>query len=164
MKALESRLAIEDGARELDMVLNIGALRSGNYDLVREDIAAVVNQGKPLGVVVKVIFEVCYLSPEQIVKACELAEAAGADFVKTSTGFGSGGATRESVQLMLETVRGRLSVKASGGIRTWEEALYFLSAGCRRLGVGDAARILDGALTSGSTVPTPLPFASGQSY
>lgn len=144
VKALEARLAIADGAREIDMVQNVGALRSGDHAAVRDDIAAVVAEARPHGVLVKVILETCFLSPEQIVAACRLAEEAGADFVKTSTGFGAGGATPEAVRTMLDAVGGRLGVKASGGIRSWDDAVRYLDMGCTRLGVGDAAGILDG--------------------
>jgi deoxyribose-phosphate aldolase len=151
-KALEARLAIDDGARELDMVMAIGRLVSGDEAAVRDDIAAVVAAARPHGVLVKVIFETCYLTPEHIVAACRLSEEAGADFVKTSTGFGvhpggPTGATPQAVRLMLDTVGDRLGVKASGGIRTWDEAVMYLAMGCRRLGVGDAAAILDGAVS-----------------
>jgi deoxyribose-phosphate aldolase len=154
VKALEARLAIADGARELDMVMNIGALKSGREDLVRDEIAAVVAEAKPTGVVVKMILETCYLGPDEIRTACRLAEEAGADFVKTSTGFGvraSGptGATPEAVRIMLDAVGGRLEVKASGGIRTWDDAIGYLEMGCSRLGVGDAAAILDGRPAAG---------------
>jgi deoxyribose-phosphate aldolase len=154
-KASEARLAIDDGARELDMVLAIGRLVSGDEAAVRDDIAAVVAAARPHEVLVKVILETCYLSAEQIVAACRLAEEAGADFVKTSTGFGVNpggptGATPEAIRLMLDTVGNRLGVKASAGIRTWDEAVMYLAMGCRRLGVGDAAAILDGG-TSAST-------------
>jgi len=143
VKALEARLAIADGARELDMVLNVGALRSGDQAAVRADIAAVVAEARPHRVLVKVILETCFLSSEQIVAACRLAAEAGADFVKTSTGFGTGGATPAAVRTMLDAVGGRLGVKASGGIRSWEDAVRYLDMGCTRLGVGDAAGILD---------------------
>ena len=143
-KAFEARLAIADGARELDMVVAIGPLLSGDESRVRDDIAAVVAAARPHGALVKVIFETCYLTPAQIVTACRLAEEAGADFVKTSTGFGTAGATPEAVRLMLDAVGGRLGVKASGGIRTWDDAVMYLDMGCTRLGVGDAATILDG--------------------
>lgn len=143
-KALEARLALADGARELDMVLNVGALRSGDQATVRADIAAVVAEARPHGVLVKVILETCFLASAQIVVACRLAEEAGADFVKTSTGFGAGGATPEAVRTMLDAVGGRLGVKASGGIRSWEDAVRYLDMGCTRLGVGDAAGVLDG--------------------
>lgn len=144
-KALEARLALADGARELDMVMNIGRFLSGDHERVRDDIAAVVAEAKRGGGLVKVILETCFLSPGQIATACRLAEQAGADFVKTSTGYGTDGATPEAVRIMLDTVGGRLGVKASGGIRTWDDAIMYLDMGCSRLGVGDAARILDGA-------------------
>jgi deoxyribose-phosphate aldolase len=144
-KALEARLALADGARELDMVMNIGRLLSGDHTAVRDDIAAVVGEAKPRSGLVKVILETCFLSPGQIATASLLAEQAGADFVKTSTGYGTDGATPEAVRIMLDTVGGRLGVKASGGIRTWNDAVMYLDMGCTRLGVGDAARILDGA-------------------
>ncbi len=155
VKALESRLAIDAGARELDMVINVGALKSGDERTVRADIAAVVAEAKPRGVLVKVILETCYLTPAEIATACRLAEEAGADFVKTSTGFGvkSGGptgATPEAVRIMLDAVAGRLQVKASGGIRSWDEAVAYLDMGCARLGVGDAAAILDGRPAAGA--------------
>jgi deoxyribose-phosphate aldolase len=155
VKSLEARLAVADGARELDMVLNVGALKSGREDFVRADIAAVVAEAKPAGALVKVILETCYLTPDEIRTACRLAEEAGADFVKTSTGFGvksSGptGATPEAVRIMLDAVGGRLQVKASGGIRTWADAVAYLDMGCTRLGVGDAAAILDGRPAAGT--------------
>ncbi len=155
VKALEARMAIADGARELDMVINIGALKSGRPDLVRDDIAGVVAEAKPAGVLVKAILETCSLTRDEIRTACRLAEEAGADFVKTSTGFGQKsegpiGATPEAVQTMLDAVRGRLQVKASGGIRTWDDAVAYLAMGCTRLGVGDAAAILDGRPASGA--------------
>lgn len=154
VKGLEAKLAVADGARELDMVINVGALKSGRLDLVANDIAAVVAEAKPAGVIVKVILETCYLAPAEIRTACKLAEEAGADFVKTSTGFGvkaSGptGATPDAVRIMLETVGDRLEVKASGGIRTWADAVAYLDLGCTRLGVGDAAAILDGRPAEG---------------
>jgi deoxyribose-phosphate aldolase len=149
-KALESRLAIADGAQELDMVIALGPLLSGHESRVRDDIAAVVAAARPHGALVKVIFETCYLTPAQIVTACRLSEEAGADFVKTSTGFGTAGATPEAVRLMLDAVGGRLGVKASGGIRTWADAVMYLDMGCTRLGVGDAAAILDGSTAAGT--------------
>jgi len=154
VKAHESRLAIDAGARELDMVINLGALRSGDERTVRDDIAAVVAEARPRGALVKVILETCHLAAAEIVAACRLAEDAGADFVKTSTGFGvraagPTGATPEAVRLMLDTVGGRLQVKASGGIRTWDDAVRYLDMGCTRIGVGDAAAILDGGPARG---------------
>lgn len=145
VKAVEARLAIEHGARELDMVMQIGAFLSGRHGDVRDDIAAVVAVARPHGVLVKVILETCYLSLDQVADACRLAEEAGADMVKTSTGFGTGGATHEAVETMLRAVGGRLGVKASGGIRSWDACVRYLDMGCVRLGVGAAEQILDEA-------------------
>ncbi len=147
VKALEARLAIEDGADELDMVMNIGKFLSGNDDYVRRDIAAVVAEAKPRGVLVKVILETALLTLEQVARACELAIEAGADFVKTSTGFNGEGATPEAVTRMLKTCAGRAKVKPSGGIRDWDTAVRFVRMGADRLGVGSADKILDGAPT-----------------
>ena len=118
-----------------------------------EAIAAVVAAAKPHGVLVKVILETCLLSPDQIVNACQLSEAAGADYVKTSTGFASGGATPEAVAVMLETVGDRLGVKAAGGIRDWQTCVRYLDMGCRRIGVGDAAAVLAQHSSAGSESP-----------
>ena len=148
VKALEAKLAIEDGANELDMVMNIGKFLSGDYDWVVRDIKAVVAVAKPKGIVVKVIQESCLLTLEQVAKACELSIQAGADFVKTSTGFNGDGATVEQVEVMLKTCRGRAKVKPSGGIRDWDRAVMFAKMGVDRLGVGAAAQILDGSLTT----------------
>ncbi|MFA5204088.1 MAG: deoxyribose-phosphate aldolase [Lentisphaeria bacterium] len=145
VKALEARLAIQDGAQELDMVMNIGKFLSGQYDYVRDDIRAVVNEAKPHGVLVKVIFESCFLTLEQVAKATELSIAAGADFVKTSTGFADGSATPEAVATMIKTAAGRIKVKPSGGIRDYAKAVAFLEQGADRLGVGATAAVLDGA-------------------
>lgn len=152
VKAVEAAQAIADGARELDMVMNIGAFRSGHTGLVRADIAAVVAEARAADppVLVKVILETCLLTLDEVAAACLLAEEAGADYVKTSTGFAEKGATREAVVTMLETVGGRLGVKASGGIRTWDEAVRYLEMGCGRLGVGDAESILNGASAAAS--------------
>lgn len=144
-KALEASLAIEDGANELDMVMNIGKFLSGDDDYVKRDIEAVVAVAKPQGVPVKVILETCLLTLEQVAKACEVAIAAGADFVKTSTGFNGDGATVEAVGVMLKTCRGRAKVKASGGIRDWKQAVAFLEMGADRLGVSASEKILNGA-------------------
>ena len=132
------------------MVIAIGPLLSADESRVRDDISAVVAEARPHDAIVKVIFETCYLTPAQIATACRLSEEAGADFVKTSTGFGSAGATPEAVRIMLDAVGDRLGVKASGGIRTWADAVMYLDMGCKRLGVGDAATILDGGTVAGS--------------
>lgn len=148
VKALEAKLAIEDGADELDMVMNIGKFLSGDYDWVVRDIKAVVEVAKPRGVIVKVIQESCLLTLEQVAQACELAIQAGADFVKTSTGFNGDGATVEQVEVMLKTCKGRAKVKPSGGIRDWDRAVQFARMGVDRLGVGAGDKILDGAPAS----------------
>jgi deoxyribose-phosphate aldolase len=147
VKALEARLGIEDGMKELDMVMNIGKFLGGDEAWVRHDIEGVVAEAKKAGDVrVKVILETCYLTPEQIARACEIARDAGADYVKTSTGFGDGPATAEAVAVMIRTVGDVMGVKASGGVRSYEVACAFLDQGCRRLGsAGGTAAILDAA-------------------
>ena len=145
VKALEAKLAIDDGATELDMVMNIGQFLSGNHEAVQKDIEAVVAEAKKAGALVKVILEICWLSPEQIARASKLAEAAGADFVKTSTGFGDGPATPEAIDIMVKTVGKTMGVKASGGVRTWQTAVGYLQQGCKRLGVASTEAVLDGA-------------------
>jgi deoxyribose-phosphate aldolase len=145
VKAHEARLALDEGARELDVVMRIGAFLSGRHAEVCDDLAGVVAEARGSGGLVKVILETCFLAADEIAVACRIAEEAGADMVKTSTGFGTGGATPEAVGIMLASVGGRLGVKASGGIRTWEDCVRYLAMGCARIGVGDAAAILDGA-------------------
>jgi len=145
VKAHEARIALENGARELDMVLALPALLNGDYNTVYSDIIAVVKESQQSDALVKVILETSCLNEAEIVQACQIAESAGAAFVKTSTGFSSQGATPEAVRVMLETVDGRLGVKASGGIRTWDECLSYLEMGCTRIGVGDPLAILSGA-------------------
>ena len=146
-KAFETRDAISKGAEEVDMVINVGALKSGHMDLVYEDIKAVVDAAA--GVLTKVIIETCYLTDEEKREVCLLAKKAGADFVKTSTGFGTGGATAHDVRLMKETVGDSMKVKASGGMRTYEDVLPVLEAGADRLGVSAALEILAGAEAHG---------------
>jgi len=144
IKALETEQAIRDGAKELDMVINIGALRSKDFDFVRKDVEAVVSvAGKHKDILVKVILENCYLSDEEKITACRLAEKAGADFVKTSTGFGTGGATPEDVRLMRKTVSPHIGIKAAGGIRSLEKALEILGAGADRIGATATIKILE---------------------
>ena len=147
-KVCEARVALEAGAREVDMVMNAGALKSGEGSRVEDDIRAVVElcDGKAL---VKVILECCLLSDSEKVDACGIAVAAGADFVKTSTGFGSGGATAHDVKLMKDTVSGRARVKASGGIRDLETAIKMIDAGADRLGTSNGASIVDEARRRG---------------
>lgn len=146
-KAFETRDAISKGAEEVDMVINVGALKSGHMDLVYEDIKAVVDAAA--GVLTKVIIETCYLTDEEKREVCLLAKKAGADFVKTSTGFGTGGATAHDVRLMKETVGDSMKVKASGSMRTYEDVLPVLEAGADRLGVSATLEILAGAEAHG---------------
>ena len=141
-KAAETRLAVEAGADEVDMVINVGWLLDGDYDAVRDDIAAVVKAAN--GKCVKVIIEACLLTDEQKVKACELSVEAGATFVKTSTGFSTGGATVEDVALMRKTVGDKCKVKAAGGIHTTEEAKAMVAAGADRLGASAGIQIMSG--------------------
>jgi deoxyribose-phosphate aldolase len=147
VKALEARLGIEDGAKELDMVMNVGKFLSGDFDWVRRDIEGVVAEAKKAGdVQVKVILETCYLTPGQMARACEIARDAGADYVKTSTGFGDGPATPEAIDVMTKTVGDVMGVKASGGVRNYEIACSYLNQGCKRLGAaGGTAAIVDEA-------------------
>jgi len=134
IKGAEASRALDDGATELDMVMAVGLFKSGDFPAVERDIGAVVEPARRRGALVKVIIETALLSREEKAKACRLAEAAGADFVKTSTGFGPGGATVEDVALMARTVGARLGVKAAGGIRSLDFALALLDAGATRLG------------------------------
>ncbi len=138
-KADEARRYVDLGVREIDMVVNYGWVRSALWDLVTADIAAVTAVAHPAGVIVKTIFETAALTLPHVARATEAAIAAGADFVKTSTGFGSGGATEEVVRVMLDTARGRIAVKPSGGIRDRARAERFIAMGAARLGVGSAA-------------------------
>ncbi|MBU5294220.1 deoxyribose-phosphate aldolase [Anaerosalibacter bizertensis] len=140
VKAFEASEAIKNGADELDMVINIGALKDGDYTTVEEDIKAVVNEATDKALV-KVIIETCLLDDEEKKKACEIARAAGADFVKTSTGFSTGGATVEDVKLMREVVGEDLGVKASGGIRDYETAKKMVEAGASRIGASSSIEI-----------------------
>ncbi|HEL2738318.1 TPA: deoxyribose-phosphate aldolase [Streptococcus suis] len=147
VKAFETKDAIENGADEIDMVINIGALKSKNDELVLEDIKAVVEaSGDKL---VKVIIETCLLTEEEKVKACQLSKEAGADFVKTSTGFSTGGATVEDVALMRKTVGSEMGVKASGGARSYEDAIAFIEAGATRIGASSGVAIMKGEKADG---------------
>ncbi|HRZ64387.1 MAG TPA: deoxyribose-phosphate aldolase [Spirochaetia bacterium] len=141
IKESEAKLAIAQGAGEVDMVINVGAAKSGDWKAVEEDIRAVVRAAN--GTLVKVIIETCYLSDAEKVKACEAAAKAGARFVKTSTGFGTGGATAEDVKLMKKTVGGfGLLVKASGGVRSYHDAILMLDAGADRIGASSGVAIV----------------------
>lgn len=145
VKTVEAIRALDDGAREIDMVIAVGALKERRDDDVREDIAAVVRACQAGEAQCKVILETCYLTDEEKARACRLATEAEANFVKTSTGFGSGGATLEDVRLMAAEVReAGLGVKASGGIRTREDALAMLEAGATRIGTSSGIAIVGG--------------------
>ncbi|WP_311523135.1 deoxyribose-phosphate aldolase [uncultured Streptococcus sp.] len=147
VKSFETKEAIQNGADEIDMVINVGALKSGYVDLVESDIRAVVEaSGDKL---VKVIIEACLLTDEEKVQACQLAQKAGADFVKTSTGFSTGGATLSDVKLMRQTVGPDMGVKAAGGARSYTDAVAFVEAGATRIGTSSGVAILKGELADG---------------
>ena len=141
VKKYEAECAMNDGADEIDMVINIGALKDGDYDYVLSDIKGV--RETCTDITLKVIIETCLLNDEEKRQACVLAEKAGADFVKTSTGFSTGGAKTEDVALMWDTVGDRLGVKASGGIHTYDEAMSMINAGADRLGTSATLDILN---------------------
>ena len=141
VKAFEAREAVAAGAQEIDMVINIGAVKSGDWELVREDIAA-VNAAKGTAKL-KVIIETCLLTDEEKVRVCQIAKEVGADFVKTSTGFSTGGATVHDVELMRKTVGPEMGVKASGGVRTLADALAMIEAGASRLGASAGVKIIE---------------------
>lgn len=142
VKAFEAQRCANLGATELDMVINIGALKSRHYDLVQDDIAAVVDAAHPLGASVKVIIEAAYLTDEEKVEACVLSKAAGADYVKTSTGFAPTGATVEDVALMRRVVGPGMGVKAAGGVKTAEDAKAMIAAGATRIGASASVKII----------------------
>lgn len=148
VKAYEAADAIKNGANEVDMVINIGALKSQQYDYVRQDIQGVVDAAKGKALV-KVIIETALLTDEEKVKACELAKEADADFVKTSTGFSTGGAKVADIRLMRETVGPDMGVKASGGVHNAEEALAMIEAGATRIGASTGVAIVSGATGEG---------------
>ena len=148
VKAYEAADAIKNGANEVDMVINIGALKSQQYDYVRQDIQGVVDAAKGKALV-KVIIETALLTDEEKVKACELAKEAGAYFVKTSTGFSTGGAKVADIRLMRETVGPDMGVKASGGVHNAEEALAMIEAGATRIGASTGVAIVSGATGEG---------------
>lgn len=144
-KVCEARQALADGASEIDMVLHVGALKASEHEAVQEDIAAVAAVCHEGGALLKVIIEAVLLSDEEKVVACQLAQAAGADFVKTSTGFAGGGATIEDVRLMRRTVGPTMGVKAAGGIRSYADVLAMVEAGANRIGASAGMRIVEQA-------------------
>ncbi|MFC8688373.1 deoxyribose-phosphate aldolase [Brevibacillus porteri] len=147
-KAAETRDAIANGATEVDMVLNVGALKSGDLETVKKDIVAVKQAAGDI--LLKVILETCLLTEEEKVVACKLSVEAGADYVKTSTGFSTGGATVEDIALMRKTVGPNVGVKASGGVRDGEAAIAMIEAGASRVGTSSGVSIVTGAKTTGS--------------
>jgi deoxyribose-phosphate aldolase len=140
VKAFEAKKAVEEGAHEVDMVIQVGALKEGDFKYVQNDISEVVKASE--GAHIKVIIETCYLTDEEKIKTCEIAKKAGANFVKTSTGFGTGGATASDIELMRKTVGDELGVKASGGVRSLQEALVMIKAGANRIGTSSGVSIL----------------------
>jgi deoxyribose-phosphate aldolase len=151
IKAQEAEQALADGASEVDMVLNIGALKGGDLDAVRDDIAAVTEVTRAGHAICKVIIETALLTDEEKRTACRLAQEAGADYVKTSTGFGPGGATVDDVALMREVVGPDMGIKAAGGIRTAEDARLMIEAGATRLGASSGVQIVEGAAADADT-------------
>ena len=140
-KVEEAILAVKEGAQEVDMVINVGMLKAGHDDYVKEEIFE-IKQAVGKNIVLKVIIETCLLNDDEIVRACLAAKAAGADFVKTSTGFSTGGATVHAVELMRKTVGPEMGVKASGGVRTHEDLLAMVEAGANRIGTSNGTKII----------------------
>lgn len=149
-KAGQAALCVSEGAEEVDMVVNLGAVKDGRFQDVSDEIMAVrsaiddVDTGDNRKIVLKVILETCYLTDDEIIKCCKISEECGADFVKTSTGFGTGGATVHAVELMRKSVKPGIGVKASGGIHTYEEAVAMVNAGANRLGCSAGVKIVEG--------------------
>jgi deoxyribose-phosphate aldolase len=148
-KLAETRAALADGAREIDMVMNVGALRAGETGIVEADIRAVADAAHDQGAIIKVILETALLNNEEKILACRCAVAAGADFVKTSTGFSHSGATTDDVALMRRTVGPSIGVKASGGIRTLADMQAMVAAGANRIGASASVRIVEGVNDAG---------------
>jgi deoxyribose-phosphate aldolase len=165
-KVFEAQQALADGATELDMVIQIGALKSGRDAEVLADIAAIVEVAHAAGAIVKVIFENAYLTDDEKVRACHLSEAAGADFVKTSTGFAPGGATHEDLALMRRSVSPHIQVKAAGGVRTLDALLDVMALGVTRVGATATKAILDDfrARMAGGDAPIPAGAATEGGY
>ncbi|MCS7136387.1 MAG: deoxyribose-phosphate aldolase [Aigarchaeota archaeon] len=143
VKVFEAKKAIEDGAEELDVVMNIGMMKAGNYAYVEDELNKITDVTK--GVVVKLIVETGYLTVEELGKACDIAVRAGVDYVKTCTGFGPRGVSLEDVRLIKEFTGGKVGIKASGGIRTYEQAVSLIEAGATRIGTSHGLKLLEGA-------------------
>jgi len=150
VKAFEAKQAIENGAQEIDMVINVGAVKSNKYDVIKDEIKEVVRVCTGLALV-KVIIETCLLTDEEKVQVCQIAKEAGANFVKTSTGFSTGGATVHDVKLMRETVGSAMGVKASGAVRTTQDAKAVIEAGASRIGASSSIAIVKGTQDSNFT-------------
>jgi deoxyribose-phosphate aldolase len=158
VKVFEAERAMNDGCKDLDVVLNVGRLKSADYDYVQKDLAAVVDLVHGRSGTVKVIFENCFLSDDEIVKACQICDRIGADYVKTSTGYGTGGATLEDVSLMRRSSSPRMAVKAAGGIRSLDSLLQFRAAGAKMAGTRSTKEILEEAAKrekAGTLVESP---------
>jgi deoxyribose-phosphate aldolase len=162
VKAFETQVALDHGATEIDMVINVGALKARDLELVAGDIRGVVETSHKGGAIVKVIIEAVLLTDEEKTIACLLSKEAGADFVKTSTGFASGGATPQDVALMRRVVGPEMGVKAAGGVRTYEDAENMIKAGATRIGASAGVKILQGP--GKDAAPTPAAPAAGKSY
>jgi deoxyribose-phosphate aldolase len=162
-KAFEAENAIRHGATEIDMVINIGALKARDLDTVAKDIRGVVNAAHPRGAIVKVIIETVLLNDEEKTLACLLSKEAGADFVKTSTGFAGGGATVHDIELMRKTVGPQMGVKASGGVRTFEDAASMIKAGATRIGASAGVKIIQGP-SAQTSVASGNSSSSAKSY
>jgi len=143
-KVAETLNAIKDGADEIDYVLNVGKVKEKDFEYIKDEMQRIVNVCKENGVLVKVIFEICYLTDEEIKTVAKIAKEVKPNFVKTSTGFGTGGATVEAVKLMKDIVKDDVQVKAAGGIRSWEVAAKMIDAGATRLGTSSAFKIIEG--------------------
>jgi deoxyribose-phosphate aldolase len=163
VKTFEAEEAIRDGATEIDMVINIGALKANDLKLVAQDICGVVQVGHANQAIVKVIIETTLLTDEEKVTACLLAKEAGADYVKTSTGFAGGGATIEDVALMRKVIGPKMGVKASGGVRTFEDAKGFVAAGATRLGASAGVKIIQGEKELNGVIK-PVSAGAGKDY
>jgi deoxyribose-phosphate aldolase len=160
VKAFETETALREGATEIDMVINIGALKAKDHELVAKDIDGVVRMSHAAGALVKVIIETALLTEEEKVTACLLAKEAGADFVKTSTGFSGGGATSEDIALIRRVVGPEMGIKASGGVKTYEDAKRMVEAGATRIGASAGVKIVQGEKSAEAGVAVALPIAA----
>lgn len=142
-KLAETKDAIDNGADEIDYVINVGEVKNGNFDYIRDEMEQMTSLCRARGALIKVIFEICYLTDEEILKIAKIAKEVRPDYIKTSTGFGTGGATVEAVKLMKETVGDKVKVKAAGGIRGWQACAEMIDAGAERIGTSSSIKILE---------------------